>query len=271
MGALLLRSYLRGPQDVTISDGATETVRRMWEGLGGKTHHLRCLNFIEVFRPWQLGTDYVLGGRGLARLEAALRPVASGLDRATGWVAGGRLRPDRPAGTAEELTPAKLIEHLAEVAASMRLHPDYDRPYLEWLFRELDEVAARGPLWSAGEGRRIVRRGPLWAELIREDGHVAGWYVCHLRRGGFCRILQFAATGRGAETVFGQLAYRARERGAAGLYGRMEPWLFAPVSTSGAHIRIHEGRMLVHSRNREILDTLFTDSAFLTRLDGEWW
>ena len=73
------------------------------------------------------------------------------------------------------------------------------------------------------------------------------------------------------ETVFGHLAYRARKRGAAGLYGRLEPGVFGPVSTRRSLLRVHEGRMLAHSRDRGILDAIYSGNSLLTRLDGEWW
>jgi hypothetical protein len=106
---------------------------------------------------------------------------------------------------------------------------------------------------------------------VKKDGIVQGWYVCHLRRGGFCRVLQLVATSRGAEPVFDGLVYRARERGASGIYGRLEPQLFSAVSNRRSFIRVHEGRMLAHSHDRQIANAIFTGDALLTRMDGEWW
>jgi len=271
VGALLLRSYLDGPQDLTVSDGSTETVRRIWQGLGGDTVYLGCLSYIQVFRPWRLSADYLLNRPSLKTLEAVLGPVSSGLDAVTTLLGGRVLSPPKPEGSTRSLTPALMLEHLPTVTASLRLHPDYDETYLEWLFGELAQVADRGTLWTAGEGRRSVRRGPLWAELVERDGRALGWYVCHLRRGGFCRVLQVAAGEREVDTVFAHLAYRARERGASALYGRIEPGIFGPISTGRSLIRVHEGRLLAHARDRAILDALYSGRALLTRLDGEWW
>ena len=271
IGALLLRAYLAGPQDLTISDGSTETVRRIWQGLGGDTVYLGCLSYIQVFRPWRLAADYLFGRPGLTPLQTIVGPISSGLDAVARLVTGHMLRPVQPDGEVEPLTPAAMLEHLPQLTASLRLVPAYDDEYLRWLFEELAQVARRGPLWTAGEGRRHVARGALWAELVRQGDRVIGWYVCHLRRGGFCRVLQVAAGPRDSETVFGHLAYRARERGAAGLYGRLEPGVFGPVSNGRSLLRVHEGRMLAHSREQAILDSIYTGDSLLTRLDGEWW
>jgi hypothetical protein len=158
------------------------------------------------------------------------------------------------------------MEHVAVVTKDVRLHADYDEEYLEWLFNELDTIGLWGPLWPDG-----VRRGRLWTELVSRGGTVDGWYVCQLRAGGFCRVLQFAATARGADVVFAQLAYRARERGAAGLYGRLEPKLLVPVTARGLAIRASEGRLLVHSRDPNLSTVVRAGEALLTRMDGEWW
>ena len=266
VGALLMRAFRAGPQDLTVTDGATETVRRMSETLGGQTAHLGCLSFVRVFRPSQLASDHLFGGGSVRPLQAGLRPAWSAFDWVSARLAAKTLVPAKPDGTVEDLTPAAMLEHLPTVTASARLRSDYDLQYLEWLFEELDDISRWGPVQP-----RLVRRGPRWAELVKRNGQVLGWYVCQLRRGGFCRLLQFAATEQGAETVFDQLAYRARELGAAGLYGRIEPRLVGPLSTRGCLIRFGDGRLLVHSTREEIVHAILSGNALLTRLDGEWW
>ena len=57
VGTLLMRGFHAGPQDLTITDGATEPVCRVSETLGGQTVYLSCLSFIKVFRPSQLAID----------------------------------------------------------------------------------------------------------------------------------------------------------------------------------------------------------------------
>jgi hypothetical protein len=265
VGALLMRAFRAGPQDLTVTDGATDLVRRAWETLGGQTAHLSCLSFVKVFRPSQLAADHLLA-RGGGLLQASLRPAWSALDWMWARLAAKTLVPAKPDGTIEPLTPATMLEHLPTITAAMRLCPDYDAPYLQWLFEQLDGISCWGPIHP-----RLVKRGHRWAELVKKNRRIVGWYVCQLRRGGFCRLLQFAATEQGAETVFDQLAYRARELGAAGLYGRVEPRLVGPLSTRRCLIRFGDGRLLVHSNRDEIVHAILSGRALLTRLDGEWW
>jgi hypothetical protein len=51
VGALLLRHYLGGPQEVTITDGATVEVREIWERLGGTTALLQSFSWTRFYRP----------------------------------------------------------------------------------------------------------------------------------------------------------------------------------------------------------------------------
>ncbi len=165
-GAFLMKAYLAGPQDLTITDGATEEVRRMWVGLGGETRHLECIGWIRAFRPWVAAAQLVEGPR--PRLARVLRPVAPALD-ATTRAASSWLEATEPAGTREELTPELVVEHLPQVARHFRLRPAYD---LDFIRRLLPEVEA------------VRNRGTLVRQLVRLDsGDVAGWFVYYATKG----------------------------------------------------------------------------------------
>lgn len=262
VGALLLRRYLSGRQDLTITDGANETVRRMWESMGGRTVHVSCVTFLKVLRPFGLATHRLLSGRAAPAAERAAAPVARLLDSA----ATRLLDRGRANGTeSERLTPSALLEQFPEIAEGLRLVPDYDVEYLTWLFAELGRV---------GDERVFpdrVARGPLVAEVVSRDGQVIGWYVTQVRRRGLCRVLQLAAQPRSAGAVLDRLARRAAELGAAGIYGRLEPRLVGPLSERRTLLHFSHGRLVVHSRDGEVVDSILRGQALLTRLDGEWW
>jgi hypothetical protein len=266
VGAQLMRRFLGGPQQLTITDGATDTVRRMWEGLGGHTVHLSCLSFIRLFRPARLAVGLLAARRGWSAADVGLRPLALAVDRVAELMARRRFVPARPDCDARPLTVAALLEHHSVVAKTVRLYADYDTAYLDWLFREIAEIASWGPLWPSRVGC-----GRLWAESVHSGGNVVGWYVCQVRRGGLCRVLQFAATPRGADVVYAQLAHSARALGAAGLYGRIEPRLFVPVTEGPGLIVPSGGRLLVHTGDRELLAAVLGGDALLSTMDGEWW
>jgi hypothetical protein len=266
VGARLMKTLLAGSQDLTITDGATDEVRRMWEAFGGASVPLGALSFLRLFRPTSLGADIVFDRRGKRIAASPLRHLPRAADRVAELAARHRLVPSPPDTTAAPLTPATVVTHVADVATALRLRCAYDQPYLTWLFDELARVESRGTLWTAG-----IARGRLWAEVVKLDGAVIGWYVCHHREGGFCRVLQFAAAPRAAEQVFVQLSFRARLFGAAAIYGRLEPLIVAPVTSTPCIIRPSDGRLLVHSRDPEITTAVRAGDVLLTRLDGEWW
>ena len=51
VGVLLMRKFLAGPQDFSVTDGATAFIRRVWESLGGDTLHLPCVRWTRLLRP----------------------------------------------------------------------------------------------------------------------------------------------------------------------------------------------------------------------------
>ena len=254
VGAFLLKAYLAGPQDMTITDEASDEVRRMWEGLGGETVHLACIGWIRPFRPWIAAAE--LGARTRPGLARTLRPIAPALDAAT-RVLASRLAPDKPRGTSEELTPALLVEHLPEVAKGRRLRPAYDESTVGWLLREVEAVKSHGTLV-----RRLVRH---------ETGEVAGWFVYYAKRGGVGQVLQIAAPERTVDPVLDHLFHDAESRGVTALRGRMEAHLREPLSTRGCYLRRSDAWALIHSSRGDVLHAVHSGRALLTRLEGGWW
>ena len=255
-GVLLLRKLLGGPQDLTVTDTASELVERIWLRLGGTRVELKEMHWVSVLRPWsiaaglaaaQIGRPAATGARGL------LRGVADGLDGVSTRVAGALL-PSLPEGVAvEPLTPELMLEHLRAVAKG-HPHADYDLDYLRWLF-------------AAMEG--VPRRGELVAHLLRnERGRVLGWYVYYLRPGWRSEVLQIAAGERDRGTVVDHLLWHARKHGAGALRGRLEPGLVQEVARRRC-LLWHRGGTLIHSKDPELAQRV-ADEAILTRFDTDW-
>jgi hypothetical protein len=255
-GALLLRQYLNGPQDVTITDGGNLVVRRMWEQLGGHTALLSSLSWTQLFRPARLLGDRCLlrlGRSGWAPLARPLWALVDGLAARQRWVP---LRVADPRTQATDLTPRAVVDHLPSVADRLRLYPDYDERFLEWLFDEL---------------RAVRDRGQLIAQLVSDQGgRVLGWYVMYLQAGDVSQVMQVAAAERDVDAVLAHLLHDAWRRGAASLQGRLEPRLFEPLVRQRCQIR-GASRVLVHARDPQITAAIVLGEAMLTRMDGEWW
>ncbi|NLT07190.1 MAG: hypothetical protein GXY03_12890 [Solirubrobacterales bacterium] len=252
VGALLLRRYLAGAQDVTATDGAVDEVQAMWQGLGGSTHAAASVGWGRVLAP----AGFVAGG--LARKLGERNGPAPGapLLAKVDARASGRLLPAAPPGSVSELTPHALIDLLPRLKRQLSLRPAYDERYLDWLFSEL--AVARVP---GDPVRRMVFDG---------DGRPAGSYVMFVAPGGIAQVVQVAAVGDDVAMTFDHMVRDAAARGAVEIRGRVETHLLA-------HLRRMRCRMiptewtLVHSDDPALLATILSGRALFTRLDGEWW
>jgi hypothetical protein len=254
-GAFLMNAYMNGPQDLTVTDTASELVRRIWEGVGGETFHLACVGWVRVFRPLQFASGY-RGRRERLGAAGATRPVLAGVDAAARTVLGRVLRPQQTGVEGRAMSAKNLVDNLESVTENMRLRPAYDEAFLEWLFAQLAAVAGRGEL-----RRRIVSSG----------GRVRGWYVYYLLPGGISQVLQVAGDERDVGDVLDDLFRDAYEGGTAGLQGRVEAPLLAPLSHRRAVLHPSGYLALVHARDPDLLYAVQSGRALLTRLEGEWW
>jgi hypothetical protein len=260
VGAVLVNAYLRGPQDLTMTDGGTPLMREIWTRLGGEISPLACIGWVRPMRPGRLSS--FLAQRALRR-RLGVSPPRRRSDRAAPTTR--RALPPSPFSapaaqglTHEPLTPQQLLAHLPDVVRGMRLYPAYDLPYLEWLFNELDAV-------------RSVRGAPI-AHLVRDAaaGRTLGWYVYHLMPGGISHVLQVAARERDAGRVLDHLLHHAWVGGTAVVRGRLEARLVEPLSRRKCILH-HAGKALIHSRNGDLLDAVASGRGLWTRMDGELW
>ncbi|GAA4891877.1 GNAT family N-acetyltransferase [Actinomycetospora straminea] len=257
-GILLTRAFLAGPQEVTLTDGASDSMHHLWTTLRGRVRVAASFQWQRILRPGG-AVAALLRERGRALPRPAGRAVAAGdgplrrLPRV-----GGRLRATPPEDlTAEPLTVEALLEQMSTAPRRWRLFPDYDERYLRWLFDELEAVT---PV-----------RGRLVAHLVRTGaGRVAGWYVYFLPVGGTAQVQQIASTGPDPGPVLDHLLAHADAHGAAAVAGRVEPSLVAAVRRRRCLIRPATWS-LVNADDDGLLGLLESSDALLTRLDGEWW
>ncbi|HYX70107.1 MAG TPA: GNAT family N-acetyltransferase [Terriglobales bacterium] len=251
----LLTSFLAGPQDLSLTDGATDRVRKIWQGLGGVTAFPYSIHWERILRP----ARYVLQRckeRGLPRpLQLTLRPGCGLAD-----FLAARISPS-PFYQAEQppeegLTCSILLEHLPKLSALCALRPDYDEPTLSWLLQEAAAKKCHGRLRMA---------------VVRDDqGQVAGWYLYYLSRNGVSQVLQVTASRSSMRNVLKHLFYHAWRLGACAIAGRVDPRFIADFSAEHCGFRLDGPWMLLHSRRAELREVIQRGDAFLTRLDGEW-
>lgn len=258
IGALLMRRYLAGPQEITITDGATDLVRRMWTGLGGQPLAHASIGWTRVFRPAATGIASLSRRDWHSGLTRSLRFVAPPLDGVLNALFGSwvELLPPEPEADAEPLTIDALLSQMRDAARSLRLHPDYDAEYLRWLLAELEAVDVRGV--------------PVRHLVHDHRGRVAGWYVYYLTPGDVAQVLQVAAPNGDPNLVLDHLFWHAARGGAVAVQGRLEPPLLGLLK--GRRCLLHRTEWaLVHCQDQSLLGLLGSTKALLTRLEGEWW
>jgi hypothetical protein len=252
IAAQLLRKALAGPQALTISDGANETSRKMWEALGGLTSTLYSLQWRRLLRPAQSTLQRVTSAHGRAAALLAT-PVAVLADAYAAY--HRELR--RPSRLVEApLDAAALLDALASLERRFALSPQYDLASLEWLL---------------AEARAKRRHGELQARLLREpNGSIAGWYL-YYANSATSKVLQVHAREGAERPVLDHLFQHAWRRGAAAIEGRMEPRLARFLGERHCLFHSTSAYALIHARDADLLGTLSRGDAFFSRLEGEWW
>lgn len=255
-GAFLMKEYLAGPQDLTVTDTASATVRRIWERLGGDTYHLACIGWIRAFRPLRFVADFAARRERRSGAWAA-RTLARPLDPLVRKALRRSFEAPPASVPTEELTPEALVEHMPSIGRGFALYPAYDVEFARWLLREVRAVEERGEL--VGRLVRDARREPL------------GWFVYYSRERAIGSVLQVAAREDTADRVLDALFADAQARGAAGLQGRLEGILREPLARRGCRFHQSGFLALVHARDPALLRAIHAGHALLTRLEGEGW
>lgn len=261
-GARLLKAFLAGPQDISLSETTSDVAARMWTSLRGVPLPQYSLDWIRVLRPGSFAVDTAAGRISAARL---LRPVGRVFDRISQRRAGqGRLR---WSGIAPDWS--------GPVGVGVR---EVDAAAFAALVEPLTQQFALRPCWSEGELEAILscaRHKPGWGELVlasveARGGKTVGAFACYLRPGHIGRVLQVLALPGQAGTVLDSLIGEAARRGASALRGRTQPALLEAML--GRRIAfVNEASTLVHARDEELVRACRGGELFFNGIAGEYW
>jgi hypothetical protein len=252
----LARAFFDGPQDLSISDEATDIARKIWEGLGGTTALLRSLHWTRPLRPAQLSMAMLRGRPRLAALAVAAVPVAAVVDALATRMPQSHFHQSKPEdSSAETLTEEAVLAYVPEPARTGSLHVEYDERTLHWLLEQ-------AKLRRAG--------GTLRAAVVRNNEKVLGWYLYHLSRDRIANVLQIATDPSAIRDVLEQLFYQASEHGAIAATGRVEPRYLQNLSDTYCLFHRRGPWVLVKTRQSDLLRSFETSDACFSRFDGEW-
>jgi hypothetical protein len=267
-GGLLLRQYLAGPQDLTMTDTAGPASERLWKRLGGSMYNLGSVTWLYLLQPLRAAVGLKLWHRGKHQWLPKARPLCRPLDalyaRSDNTLDSeyARFNNTQEAATdgtekhtEEDLSPQLLIDNLCLGAQRYHLWPDYDAESLGWRF---DQIA------------RSRSNGPLVKKLVRDArGQPLGWYIASLLPSDIYRVLGVAATPGNEELLFRHVLRNAKDLDAAAVAGKVEPWFFEVFPRRMMMVR--RARFLIHSRDEAISDAVCSSKALLTGLESDIW
>jgi hypothetical protein len=249
----LAKSFLDGPQDVSIADEANDVSRKVWEGLGGSTALFLSLYWTRLLRPARFALSFLRERRNLAPLATASRPVATLADAIATRVPGSPFRPiERSAAT---LCTRTIVAHAAELCDTSSLRAEHDERTLRWLL-----------------GRAATRNGggELLTGMVYAGKALAGWYIAHLDQVGIADVAQLRAAPSAVQDVLDHLFSEAWRRGALAVTGRMDARFMEALSDRHSVFHRRGPWTLIKTRHPEILQSFQSGEACFSRLDGEW-
>lgn len=254
-GVQLLKVFFSGPQDLSLTDGAGNVGRQVWEALGGETALLYSLYWTRVLRPGQFILSLMKKRKLPAPLVYASIPICEMSDRIATRAKPLHFAPP-PSVIEEELSTSTLLTKLTEFTGLYSLRPDYDDRTLEWLIHRAEKRERYGHL------QKVAVRGA--------KGKLLGWYLYYLNPGGTSEVVQFAAKKDSIQLLIDHLSFHAWSRGAAALSGRLDPRFAQELSDNYCIFHRRGSWVLVHSKKPGTLEAINRGDAFLSRLDGEW-
>jgi hypothetical protein len=252
----LQREFFAGPQDLSLTDGANEASRKIWEALGGFTAFPYSVHWTRILEPGRF-----LLNRGKERgfpaaLQLVFRPLCAGADLLATRLSGSPFHQvEQP--LEEDPSGRTILQLLPKFPARGSLCPEYDQVSLSWLLEEAGRKLCHGRL------RKLVVRNDL--------GLIAGWCLYYLNPDGVSQVLQIVATRDSVRRVLDHLFHDAWRSGSFAVSGRLDPELVSAVSREHCLFSLNGPWMLVHSKRPELREVIQRGDAFLTRLEGEWW
>ncbi|MFA5900367.1 MAG: hypothetical protein WC829_14790 [Hyphomicrobium sp.] len=255
-GARLLRSYLSGPQDLSFSETANAISQRMWEKVGGERLPVASLDWLRVLSP--AGFSVATASRAFRPLWM-MRPLAAGIDRVI-EAAGSNpfvLAGDTAGFRDADATQSEILQLIPELSRAYQLRPDWHSPELELLLSHAQTKERYGELHS-----RIV--------YAQRTGNPVACYLYYARRGDTARVLQVLAQPEATGAALDSLFRHAAALGCVGVRGRSDPGLLDAL-VSRRCVLYSGAAMVIHARNKALLDEVRRSRTLLSGLAGESW
>lgn len=255
LGVKLLKKVMAGPQDLLFSDIANETSRKIWTGLGGSVAAWYGLTWVKVLRPAQFALSMLRTHR-IGQLTGLAQPLAALTDKVFGRASRSltQLGPSLNVES-EPLTPKRFLELFPQFSATDELRPVYDSETLDWIWSRLDFM------YDAGPSEPVLVMSP--------HGEPLGWHISQMSDSRVVRVSQIVALPNTMGIVLDHLLHQAAQRGAVAVSGRVVPRFLQALTDRNCILRRRSTHTLIHSPDREVLDSFATGRAFVSLFESE--
>src|SRR5271155_724601 len=258
-GMRLLKTYMAGKQDLSLTDSANDLSRKLLKGFGFTTILPFSLHWARPLRPGQYAL-YAMSRLGWPKFSACIRfaakPLCSVVDGLAARLSSSPFYQTAPRLQSAELDVETLMACLDEFRSGYSLWPQYDNQSLSWLVTFMDRMKAHGDL------RKIV---------LRDDRQrIVGWYIYYQKPGAVGEVVQIGGARQFTRDILDHLFYDGWSHGLVGLHGVVGGRMVDDFAEKNCLFACRGGWMVAHSRRPELLELLSSGDAFLSRLDGEW-
>jgi hypothetical protein len=258
-GMRLLKTYMAGDQDLSMTDSANDLSRKLLKGFGFSTILPFSLHWARPLRPGQYAV-YAMSRLGLptfsAGIKFAAKPFCWAVDSMATRLSSSPFRQTVSRLQGAELDVKTLLACLDEFRGGYSLWPQYDGHSLNWLLTFMDRMKAHGDL------RKVV---------LRDDGQkIVGWYIYYVKPSAVGEVVQIGGARQFTRDILDHLFYDAWSHGLIALHGVVGGRSVDDFSEKNCFFGCRGGWMVAHSRRPELLKLLNGGDAFLSRLDGEW-
>jgi hypothetical protein len=256
-GARLIRSFLGGPQDLSITETANAKALRMWQKLGIPLDTQYSLNWIRLLRPATATVSALKHRHGAAKL---LLPLAHLADRAVARLMSDPFRPHLDAG------PRRLS------------FSDIDRSAFDRAALDLAELYSLRPAWdetslSWFSSHAAIKRNfgePSYRLASSRDGKPVAAYAYFRRPDDFAWLLQSFVKPEQAGDLIDDMLLDAHRHGCSAVRGAAQPWLNNALICRRT-LFLTRTFYLVHAKDKTLLAPFRDGMALASGLAGESW
>lgn len=256
-GARLMRAFLAGPQEISLTETANDISTTMWRKLRGTVLPDHSLEWLRIIRPAGFVAEMAASAVSAARM---LKPLAGPVDalmrrRESGW--------SHLAARIPEGTPASV---------------DVDDDETVELFQSLTTTFSARPEWRAESLARMIsesRRKANYGAMVRRkvtsrDGRPLGMFLYYGDPGRIGRVVQVLFQPGHAGVVLDSMLAHANERAMVALRGRTLPALLEAM-LGRRFMFLHASSSIAHARDATLLEPFVAGKAFFNGFAGESW